>query len=108
MMGEQVRVDFDEDMISVIHEDGTRESVKWSELTAVVIKTTDQGPLLEDVFFILFGNDQKSGCVVPQEATGASELFSALQDRLPGFDNEKVIEAMSSTDNHSFLIWSRV
>jgi len=108
MMGEQVRVDFDEDMISVIHEDGTRESVKWSELSAVVIKTTDQGPLVEDVFFILIGKDHQSGCVVPQGAIGEKELFSALQDRLPGFDNEKVIEAMSSTDNHSFLIWSKV
>jgi hypothetical protein len=103
----RVMVDFDDENISLIREDGSRESVRWSDLSAVVIKTTDEGPFLEDVFFILFGNDQKSGCVVPQEATGASELFSALQDRLPGFDNEKVIEAMSSSNNRSFLIWRR-
>lgn len=107
MMGEQVRVRFDEDAISVIHKDGTRESVKWSELTAVVIETTDQGPFMEDVFFILVGSDHSPGCVVPQGAAGESELFSALQTRLPGFDNERVIEAMSSTDNNSFLIWRR-
>jgi hypothetical protein len=76
-------------------------------LSAVVIKTTDQGPFLEDVFFILIGKDQQSGCVVTQGAAGESELFNALQTRLPGIDNEKVIEAMSSTDNHSFLIWRR-
>ena len=76
-------------------------------MSAVVIRTTDEGLFLDDVFFILMGKDQQSGCVVPQGAAGESELFSALQSRLAGFDNEKVIEAMSSTGNNSFMIWRR-
>ena len=102
-----MRVYFDDETISVVRQDGSRESVRWNDLSAVVIQTTDQGPFNDDVFFILMGKDDRSGCVVPQGAIGESELFSALQIRLPGFDNEKVIEAMSSSENRSFLAWSR-
>lgn len=102
-----VSVQFDDESISVVRQDGSREAVRWSDLSAVVIKTTDEGPSIEDIFFILIGKDQQSGCVVPQGASGESELFSALQTRLPGYDNEKVIEAMSSTGTNSFLIWIR-
>jgi hypothetical protein len=106
-MVSRVKVFFDDESISVIRQDGSRESVRWSDLREVVIKTTDEGPFIEDVFIILIGKDQRSGCLVPQGADGESELFSALQARLPGFDNEKVIEAMSSSENRSFLLWSR-
>jgi hypothetical protein len=67
------------------------ETVQWSDLQAVITMTTDQGPLLDDVFWVLVGKD--SGCVVPSEAEGMNNLLVRLQ-RLPGFDNRKVIEAM--------------
>jgi hypothetical protein len=106
-MAGMVSVQFDDESISVIRQDDHRESVRWSDLSEVWIKTTNEGPFLEDVFYILIGKDQQSGCVVPQGAAGESELFGALQTCLPGFDNEKVIEAMSSTGNQSFLVWRR-
>lgn len=104
-MDNQVSVYFDDEQISVIHQDGTEQVMMWRDLTAVMIQTTDQGPFNEDVFFILIGKDEQSGYVVPQGASGESDLFSALQQRLAGFDNEKVIEAMSSTENNTFLVW---
>lgn len=84
--------------------DGVGESVRWDDLRAVLIETTDQGPLLDDVFWILIG--QTSGCVVPQGADGEDVLFERL-GKLPDFDYAMVIEAMSSTDNARYLCWER-
>ena len=106
-MHNAVRVYFDDDLISVYWKDDSHQFIRWSDLAAVIIKTTDQGPFAEDVFFILMSDDSQPGCVIPQGATGEYDLFLAMQNRLAGFDNEKVIEAMSSTQNNTFLVWSR-
>jgi hypothetical protein len=97
-------VSFDERGVACHRRDGSTESVEWDDLHAVEIMTTDQGPFVDDVFFVLHGTH--TGCVVPQEADGSNELFQRLQ-QLPGFDNKSVIEAMGSTDNARFLCWRR-
>jgi hypothetical protein len=43
--------------------------------------------------------------IIPQGATGDAELLARLQ-RLDGFDNLAVIEAMASTDNWRFVCWT--
>lgn len=103
----QTEVLFDDDLITVIREGSTLESVKWDDVEAVLIKTTDTGPFREDVFFVLVDSGAFSGCVIPQGVAGESELFAALQERLPGFDNEAVVQAMMSTENKTFLVWKK-
>jgi hypothetical protein len=66
---------------------------------------TDEGPFVDDVFFLLLGNDGK-GCCVPPGAEGSGPLLDRLQ-ALPGFDNGKVIEAMGSTGNARFVCWRK-
>ena len=90
--------------ITCTRPDGLSESVRWDDLKAVLIQTTDEGPFGDDVFWVLLGNE--SGCVVPQSATGEKEFLERLQT-LPNFDNEAVIEAMSSIDNNQFLCWKK-
>jgi hypothetical protein len=85
--------------------DGLSGSLAWEQVTRVTIRTTDQGPFVEDVFYILESADGET-LVVPQMAPGCEELLSALQ-ALPGFDNEAVIAAMACTDNQEFLCWER-
>ena len=99
-------VSFDE--IGVRHQrpDGSVETVRWSELTGVIILTTDLGPAIDDVFWILAGTERANGCVAPSEAVGMAALIERLQ-RLPGFDNCAVIAAMTSIDNNMFLCWRR-
>lgn len=84
--------------------DGREESVRWDDLNEVRIITTDQGPLIQDVYFLLIG--KSGGCAVPSNANGADTLLARLQD-LPGFDNATFIESMSSTENAEFLCWKR-
>jgi hypothetical protein len=97
-------VSVSEDRIACTRPDGLVESVTWHDLKAVVLKTTDEGPILADVFWMLIGD--KGGCVIPQGATGEDALLSRLQ-ALPGFKSDAVTAAMSSTENRRFLCWER-
>ena len=85
--------------------DAIAEEVAWDDLVGVDIVTTDQGPYVEDVFFVLHGKDGK-GCVVRQEDAVKAKLLDRLQS-LPGFDNGKVIEAMCCAENARFVCWKK-
>lgn len=97
----------------VIDETGVRrrlgngiESVRWDELHGVSIITTSEGPFAEDVYFALHGPND-GGVLVPQGLATEHHLLEILQARLPGLDNEKIIQAMCCADDASFLIWKR-
>ncbi|EDY80965.1 hypothetical protein VDG1235_582 [Verrucomicrobiia bacterium DG1235] len=100
-------VTFDDEQIQVQQSNGNKEQIRWKDLLAVTIETTDEGPFLPDVFWILVGKNMESGCVFPQDSTGDSDLIEELQKRLPDFDNEQFIEAMRSTDNNRFVVWKK-
>jgi len=85
---------------------GIHEAVAWKDLAWVRIYTTSAGPAAEDVFFALAGADGK-GCLVPHGLAVRAKLLDALQERLPGLDNDLVIRAMGSGDDTYFTIWSR-
>jgi len=79
------------------------EFVAWPDLRSVTIRTTDQGPFVDDVFWLL---ERRDGTVVavPSEAAGEPALLERLQ-QLPGFDNEAVIRASMSIENAVFHCW---
>ncbi|MCE1244173.1 hypothetical protein [Oryzomicrobium sp.] len=97
-------VTFDEEKIVSTMPDGRQEVVRWDDLVEISIVTTDEGPFVDDVFWVLSGSS--SGCLAPSEAEGTKELLLKLQ-QLPGFDNEAVIRAMGSASNAKFLCWRR-
>lgn len=90
--------------VSCSRPDQKVESVAWDDLQCVEIVNTDEGPFFPDVFWVLHGSE--SGCVIPQGATGEEQLLERLQ-KLPGFDNEALIKAMSVTTNKRSLCWRR-
>jgi|SRR6185436_16010459 hypothetical protein len=85
--------------------DGKIEAVAWKDLVEVEIVTTDEGPFVDDVFFLLVGAEG-TGCCVPQGAPGSEGLLDRLQG-LPEFDNEKVIQAMGCAENARFVCWRK-
>lgn len=97
-------VTIDAERVTCRRPDGSEDSMSWDELAEVVIETNDSGPLGMDVWWLLVKRDSELGCVVPQGARGEDRLLSRLQ-RLPRFDNEAVIAAMSCTDNQRFHCW---
>ena len=77
-----------------------------SDLTGVIVETNDSGPWGADVWWLLFGPDDRVAVAYPQGATGEDAMLNYLMS-LPGFDNEKMTEAMHSTDNAVFPVWRR-
>ncbi len=99
-----ITVEIGDEWIICRHGETRQQGVRWSDLKAVLIETTDQGPFQNDVFWVLVG--EKSRCVVPQEAEGSQQLLARLQT-LAGFDSSAVIEAMGSAENRTFVCWRR-
>ncbi len=95
---------FDEESVTCKQPDGSEETVKWDNLSSVVVETNDTGPLGCDVFYRLTGRSRDSECVIPQGANGEQELVERLQ-QLPEFDNGALIEAMCSFENRRFVCW---
>src|SRR5688572_29049694 len=85
--------------------DGRIEEVAWKDLVEVQIVTTDEGPFVDDVFFLLVGSNDAGVCV-PQGAPGSEPLLERLQ-ALPDFDNGEVIRAMGCSENARFVCWKR-
>jgi len=100
----RVKIIFDDSTITAQYGNGERRSIAWSALTKVGITTTDEGPMVDDVFWGLHSGERVE-VVYPCEAHGAHELLGAMQARLKDFDNEALIRAMGSTSNHRFVVW---
>lgn len=97
-------VTFNEEVITCQRPSGLVETVKWADLQMIMIMTTEDGPAVNDVFWVFEAGN--SGCVVPSDADGMERLLIRLQ-QLPGFDNESVLTAMASTTNQQFVCWKQ-
>ncbi len=104
MRTHKAEVVFDELGVTSCWPDGTAQDIRWDELTAVDLVTTDVGPFLDDVFWVLRGEDRE--CVVPNGVEGCQELMQRLQE-LPGFNSQAVIDAMCCTSNARFFAWQQ-
>jgi hypothetical protein len=86
--------------------DGTEEAVAWGDVVAIEIITTTDGPIGEDLYWLLFSKDG-SGVAVTGEQAHAVDLVAALQQRFPDLDNEAVIAAAGSVDEARFTVWTK-
>lgn len=98
------RVAVDDESVSCTTPGGETSTVAFAELERVVIRTTDEGPISPDVFWVLTGAGRT--CVVPQGATGEQTLMDRL-GKLPGFNFEAMIAAMICAENREFDCWKR-
>jgi hypothetical protein len=100
------RVDCDHDVLRVTDDKGNLKQVPKAELSGVIVETNDTGPWGADVWWLLFGTDDRVAAEYPQGATGEETMLDYLT-ALPGFDHAKMIEAMQSTGNDVFPVWRR-
>lgn len=100
-----VTVEIKDDLVTASYPDGSTQTIDWITLQRVEIHTNDSGPWGADVWWILFGPDGQ--CSYPGGATGEAEILERLQ-RLPGFDNDQLIEAMGCTANRRFTCWQAI
>lgn len=92
--------------ISVTDAEGNARSVSKSDLSGIAIETNDSGPWGADVWWLLFGADDRLACAFPQGATG-EEAFQDFLKTLPAVDYDQMVRAMSSTDNGIFPAWRK-
>jgi hypothetical protein len=95
------------DSIRVRDDKGQEKSVLKAGLCGVIIETNDSGPWGADVWWLLFGDDDKLACSYPQGSTGEDAALNFLSS-LPGFDHGSMIKAMSSTGNATFPVWRKL
>jgi hypothetical protein len=88
--------------VKLILPDDREFKVAWNELSLVAIETNNQGPFVEDVFWVLATKEYSLR--IPQSATGSTELLERLQS-LPNFDNGSVISAMGCAEDRFFICW---
>jgi hypothetical protein len=98
-------VQSDASSIRVTDPHGTINSVAWSGVRQIIIRTTDNGPWGTDVIWLLCDSSGATLLAFPGGATGGADFLRQLQ-ALPGFDNDAVIHAMGCTDNRLFSCWS--
>lgn len=101
----QIEITSDDREIVCAYPGGTVRRAQWSDLTAVRIRTTSDGPFLPDVLWGLHAGGREPAIIYPLGATGDGALLSAMQRRLPGFDNEAVVRAMCSAEDAWFVVW---
>jgi hypothetical protein len=100
------QVKFDENRIELINPYGQHSDVLWQDLSVIAIKTTDEGPVQPDVFWQFYTGNEQPTLVFPQGTIGDEDLLTAMSKRLNGFNYQEVINAMGSTENALFVIWS--
>ncbi len=76
--------------------------MSFDEIDKIIIETNDFGPWNTDVFWKIYNKDKR--LKVPLGCRGESIMLEKFQS-FPDFDNEKFIEAMSSTENNIFQVW---
>lgn len=69
----------------------------------ISIITTSRGPLYPDFFWLLESNS--SITIVPSE--GPDENFLSRVQKMPGFDNDAVIKAATSSTDDIFVCWKK-
>jgi len=93
--------------LTLTHPDGKTVVIPWTDVTAVRLRTTDEGPQADDVFWLFDRRDGLPTISIPNGATGVAELVTMIGTALEGFDHDAIVAAMASTDNAEFSAWLR-
>ena len=95
-------VEIDERQISYFHL-GQSWSVSLNDLTSVVIEATSDGPVGDDLFWVI--RDQFGSVVrIPNTAGGNENLYDAVS-ALNGVSFDQITTAMAATSPAVFTIW---
>ncbi|HEX7641094.1 MAG TPA: hypothetical protein VF472_02685 [Burkholderiaceae bacterium] len=98
---------FTADSISAKYPDGGIISMKWSELTNIGLASTLAASGEPSLYWGLHSGKQVPTITYPHGAVGDKELLAEFAKRLPGFDMDKVMQAVTTTGRAHFQIWPK-
>jgi hypothetical protein len=98
------RVDVtDAEIVLTQKSSGESRRVPWSALTQVFVVAIDAFPIGSMSFML---HTDSSTVEIPSDSDGNGPCLAAMQEKLPGFDNEAMIEASGML--HGFnQLWAR-
>lgn len=99
-----VSVTCDHTTITLYQPDGRSGTLDWDDIGSVTVAIT-ANVVSDDVFWLILSRDRSRFLAVPLCAVGERELLMAMQIRLRGFDNDAVINAMTSTETEHYVVW---
>ena len=102
-----VELRFDNDAISAKYPDGGMISLKWSELTNIGLASLDAPSGSPSLYWGLHSGKRVPTISYPHGAIGDKELLAEFAKRLPGFDMDKVMQAVTTSGRAHFQIWPK-
>lgn len=109
------RIDRHEEVLRVTDEGVTREhgsrlrkkiveKVRWDELLAVEVRARETGPQRDQMLFLLFGREG-TGVAVPGPLAQQHGLAETMAQRLPGWRQDLLAQALTATEPATFTLW---
>ena len=86
------------------YSDDHDKTLLFKDIIAIKIVTTDEGPWLPDVFWVI--RTSEATITIEGDAPFFPIILVLLQ-KIPGFDNDIVIKAMQSTDYAEFIAYRK-
>lgn len=105
-MGSQINdyhISSDSDFIRIAHQSISQEVVLWKDIESILIKSIDTGQA--EIELWIHVTTQQTTVRFPVLADGF-EGFLKNVSALSGFDFKNFTEAMSSTENATFALWT--
>ena len=91
-----------------IYNNGESElTFNWDDVVNVEIITTDQGPFVDDLWWVFFLSDD-SYIPISGNAQGCNDLIDCIVNQLGEPDWHQIIESSGNCENASFKVWSRL
>lgn len=81
------------------------DKITWDDIIRIDVITTDKGPAVCDVFILI--TDDNGSVAIPQDREEESKIVIDRIFKLPNFDFEQFIKAMSSAENNTFNVWRK-
>jgi hypothetical protein len=83
------------------------KEIEWGKIEKIDVLTTDDGPFVQDIFWVISSSAGKSKLVLPMNdaVEGHQELMKQIF-KLPSFDYKTFITATGSTSKKIFSVWS--
>jgi hypothetical protein len=106
-LARQLRVEYDADTIRSCSREVVVASIRWDELDAIAILTSEAGPSGDDLEWVFTNASWSKTISITGACAGFPALLEALQ-RLPDFDNVTLLEALGSVTPGRFVVWRRL